>query len=58
MTDLHAPYLIHLALTQARPRQSRRRTTLASSPSLAPPGNRNADRLPPGVSIHGILLHG
>src|SRR6267143_2171912 len=53
MTDLHAPYLIHLALTQARPRQSRRRTTLASSPSLAPPGNRNADRLPPRVSIHG-----
>jgi hypothetical protein len=36
MTDRHAPYFIHLALTQARPRQSRRRTTLASSPSLAP----------------------
>ena len=34
MTDLHAPYLSHLALTQARP-QSRRRTTLVSSPSLA-----------------------
>jgi hypothetical protein len=51
MTDRHAPYLTHQVPSETR--QSGRRTTLASLPSLTPPRDSSAYQLPPGAAIRG-----